>query len=89
MFFGCSSLVNINLSNFNTKNFINMTGMFAGCNSLLNIDLSTFNTQNVKDMSFLFSECKFLINLNYDCNNYCFSSHFPFWLGYNFQFRFI
>ena len=48
MFFGCSSLVNINLSNFNTKNFINMTGMFAGCNSLLNIDLSTLILKMLK-----------------------------------------
>ena len=34
MFYGCKSLTNINLSNFNTQNATNMSGMFDGCNSL-------------------------------------------------------
>ena len=34
MFYGCSSLININLSNFNTQNVTNMRWMFYGCSSL-------------------------------------------------------
>ena len=34
MFYKCSSLTNINLSNFNTQNVTDMSGMFDGCSSL-------------------------------------------------------
>ena len=57
MFNGCSSLSNINLSNFNTNNVNDMRGMFFGCSSLTNINLSNFNTNNVKDMSCIFYGC--------------------------------
>ena len=40
MFCGCSSLTNINLSNFNTNNVNDMSYMFSGCSSLTNINLS-------------------------------------------------
>ena len=35
MFSGCESLTNIDLSNFNTQNVINMSDMFYGCYSLI------------------------------------------------------
>ena len=54
MFSGCSSLTNINLSNFNTQNVTYMSDMFSGCKSLTNINLSNFNTQNVTYMSKMF-----------------------------------
>ena len=60
MFDDCSSLTNINLSNFNTQNVTNMSYMFYDCYSLTNINLSNFNTQNVTDMSYIFSGCKSL-----------------------------
>ena len=31
MFFGCSSLKELNLNNFNTNNITNMSYMFEGC----------------------------------------------------------
>ena len=34
MFRGCSSLTNINLSNFNTNNVTNMSHMFRECSSI-------------------------------------------------------
>ena len=34
MFFECSSLTNIDLSNFNTNNVTDMSGMFSECNKL-------------------------------------------------------
>jgi len=64
MFYGCSSLTNINLSNFNTQNVTNMGWMFFGCSSLTNINLSNFNTQNVTDMKSMFSGCSSLTNIN-------------------------
>ena len=63
MFYECSSITNINLSNLNTKNVTNMSHMFFAC-SLTNIDLSNFNTQNVTDMSYMFSHCSSLTNIN-------------------------
>ena len=37
MFFDCKSLVNLDLSNFNTQNVTNMCWMFCSCKSLENI----------------------------------------------------
>ena len=34
MFSGCTSLINIDLSNFNTNNVTNMSWMFYGCKKL-------------------------------------------------------
>ena len=64
MFFGCSSLTNINLSIFNTQNVTNMEFMFSECSSLTNINLSNFNTQNVTNMEWMFFECSSLTNIN-------------------------
>ena len=50
MFNGCSSLKEINLSNFDTHNVINMKVIFFGCSSLKEINLSNFNTDNVTDV---------------------------------------
>ena len=36
MFSGCSSLKELNLSNFNTNNVTKMDGMFYNCSSLKN-----------------------------------------------------
>ena len=57
MFYRCSSLKEINLSNFNTNNVIYMDGMFFKCSSLKELDLSNFNTNNVINMEGMFYEC--------------------------------
>ena len=64
MFYFCSSLTNLDLSNFNTQNVINMESMFYNCTSLTNLNLSNFNTQNVTNMGNMFNDCCSLINLN-------------------------
>ena len=64
MFYGCNSLINLNLSNFNTQNVTNMECMFDGCESLSSLNLSNFNTQKVTDMEGMFFNCKSLTNLN-------------------------
>ena len=65
MFLGCSSLTNIDLSNFNINNVINMEWMFSGCSSVTNIDLSNFNTNNVTNMGCMFSGCSSLTNIGF------------------------
>ena len=57
MFSECSSLRELNLSNFNTNNVTNMAGMFCECSSLRELDLSNFNTNIVIDMRGMFSGC--------------------------------
>ena len=72
LFSECSSLTNINLSNFDTQNVTNMGCMFFNCKSLININLSNFNTKNVTDMVSMFFNCSSLtfINLsNFDTRN--------------------
>jgi len=64
MFFGCSSLTNINLLSFNSENITNMSNMFLGCYSLINIDFSNFNTENAINMEGMFKGCSSLKNLN-------------------------
>ena len=54
MFYGCSSLTSLDLSNFNTSNVMNMNGMFNGCSGLTSLDLSNFDTSNVLFMNYMF-----------------------------------
>ena len=44
LFFDCKSLINLNLSNFNTENVLDMSYMFGGCLNLKNLDISNFET---------------------------------------------
>jgi len=62
MFSHCSSLINLNLSNFNTQNVTEMNSMFSFCSSLTNLNLSNFNTQNDAYMHGMFNIC---YNLKY------------------------
>ena len=54
MFYKCSSLTSLNLSNFNTDNVNNMSIIFALCSSLTSLNLSNFNTNIVNSISFIF-----------------------------------
>lgn len=64
MFENCSSLKEIDLSNFETKNVYYMNDMFMNCSSLKTIDTSKFNTAKVKDMQFMFYNCSSLQTLD-------------------------
>ena len=46
--------MDVDLTNFNTPNVIDIGMMFNGCSSLISIDLSNFNTQNIRKMNNLF-----------------------------------
>ena len=50
MFYNCSSLTSLDLSNFNTSKITDMTYMFNRCKSLTNINLSSFDTSNVSSL---------------------------------------
>ena len=43
MFYGCSDIKEIDLSNFNTSNVKNMDFMFYDCSSLTSLNLSNFD----------------------------------------------
>ncbi len=64
MFYYCSSLTSLNLSNLNTANVTKMREMFRYCSSLTSLNLSNFNTSNVTSMSQMFADCSNLASLN-------------------------
>ena len=47
----------LNISNFNTVNVINMSGMFNCCSSLNEINISYFDIKNTTDMVGMFYRC--------------------------------
>ena len=64
-FFYMSNLETIDgISNLNTSEVTNMSGMFNYCSNLTDLDLSTFNTANVTNMSSMFAFCSSLTSLD-------------------------
>lgn len=64
MFYDCCTLIQLDLSNFDTSNVVNMYCMFSDCKSLTQIDLSNFDTSKVINMRGMFYHCKVLIQLD-------------------------
>ena len=64
MFSYCNMLEKLDLSNFNTTEVTNMSGMFYGCYKLPSLNLSNFNTAKVTNMSQMFYTCKELPSLD-------------------------
>ena len=64
MFYQCKSLINIDLSGFDTSNATDMGSMFLGCEALTELDLSNFDTKKVTDMQGMFYGCKSLKSLD-------------------------
>ena len=48
MFWGCKSLISLDLSNFNTQNVTDMGCMFSGCNSLKRENIITKDDKILK-----------------------------------------
>ena len=72
MFYNCSSLTSLDLSNFDTSNVTNFSSMFFNCSSLTSLDLSHFNTSKASIMDSMFSGCSSLTSLdlsNFDTSN--------------------
>ena len=57
MFFGCSSLTTLEVSNWNTSSVTNMTNMLRSCTSLTSLDVSNWDTSSVTGMSYMFRLC--------------------------------
>ena len=64
MFRRCVNITEIDVSNFDTSEVIDMTSMFVYCSSLTSINLTNFDTSNVKDMGFMFDGCSSLTSLD-------------------------
>ena len=67
MFFMCTKIVEINLSNFNTSQVNNMKSMFQYCASLTSINLSNLDTSQVSNMNCMFAFCSSLTSLDLSC----------------------
>ena len=60
MFKGCSSLKELNLSNFNTSKTKDMRFLFENCSSLKKLNLSNFNVGYASDTKGMFEGCSSL-----------------------------
>ncbi len=78
MFYNCSNLTSLDLSNFDTSKVTNMSHMFSNCNKLTSLNLENFNTSKVTVMSLMFYDCESLTSLevsNFDTSNVRNMSH--------------
>ena len=64
MFYNCSSLTSLDVSNFDTAKVPDMNGMFYNCSKLTSLDVSNFNTAKVTSMGSMFCNCSSLTNLD-------------------------
>ena len=64
MFWGCTNLKEIDLTNFDTKDVADMNRMFDGCSSVETLDLTSFDTSKVTNMASLFAGCTSLKNID-------------------------
>ena len=73
MFYKCSNLGDLDLSDFNTSKVTDMNSMFSGCSSLETLNLSKFDTSNVNFIAFMFDTCnklnKVIVSKNGDTKN--------------------
>ena len=71
MFYMCSGLTSLDLSNFNTSNVTDMGYMFRNCSKLISLDLSNFDTSNVtNNMVYMFYRCSALETLDYSLTGF-------------------
>ena len=63
MFYGCSSIIEIDLSHFILSRVTMMNAMFYGCSSLKKFNIS-FQSSNVNNMLYMFHGCNSLISLD-------------------------
>ena len=64
LFDSIKSIIEIDLSNFDSSKVSSMKGMFNDCTNLKAINFNNFNTSLVNDMSLMFSNCESLVSLN-------------------------
>ena len=64
MFQECNSLVNLDVSGFDTSSVTTMTQMFDGCGKLSSLNVSGWDTSNVTLMNVMFRGCSSLSSLD-------------------------
>jgi surface protein len=64
MFRSCSSLISLDVSNWDTSNVTTMYSMFRDCVSITSLDVSNWDTSNVTNMQGMFYNCTNLEELN-------------------------
>lgn len=64
MFYGCTSISNIDVSRWNVGNVTDMTGLFYDCTSLNSLNIEGWNTSSVSKMNNLFRGCNSITSLN-------------------------
>ena len=64
MFWNCSSLTSLDLSNLDTSSVTNMQSVFNNCSSLTSLNVSNFNTSQVTTMNSMFFNCSSLTSLD-------------------------
>ena len=71
MFYGCSNLSNLDVSNLDVSSATSLYSMFYGCTKLTSLDVSKWKTSKVTNMAYLFSYTNLnSIDLtNFDVNN--------------------
>ena len=68
MFYCCTNLSILDLTNVNTQNVTRMNFMFDECRNLSNLDVSSFNTKKVETMEYMFKNCTSLTTLKTGTN---------------------
>ena len=64
MFDGCTNLIILHISKFQTYNVVNMKSMFKSCVNLESLDVSKFETSKVTNMEKMFSNCQSVKSLD-------------------------
>lgn len=64
MFYGCSNLLNLNLSNFVNVKCTQTNTMFYNCGKLKSIDLRNFTSINGMEVDSMFANCNALMHLD-------------------------
>ena len=64
MFTNCTTLSEVDVSNWDTSKVTNMVNAFSGCHVLEELDVSNWDTRNVTNMSNMFSNCQKVKNLD-------------------------
>ena len=65
MFRGCTNIIKLDLSSFDSSNVVDMKHMFSICSLIEAINLSNLKTEKVIDMSYMFNKCLSLEKLEF------------------------
>ena len=63
MFYGCNSLISLDLSSWNTSNVANMNSMFYNCSSLTSLTLSGWVISDATNTGTMFDGCSNLTTI--------------------------